>query len=262
MKRIITSLVIAFVSLATISSCKKDKSTSSTSSQQAKVNLRLTDGPASYDAVYLDLQQIEFKEEGRATIMLYPYRPGLYDILRFKNGLDTLLVNATVPVGKIEQIRLILGSNSYIVDGGVSYPLGTPSAQESGVKLNLHQTLEANVSYDIWLDFDAGKSIVKTGSDNYKLKPVIRAYSIITNGRIEGYVFPLNAFATVYVSNGVDEYAAIPSPVDGRFVISGLPEGMYHMTVEPGVAGFLSYTTDVNVTFGSVSSVGTITLVP
>jgi len=262
MKKGIALLLAAFIACLTISSCKKDKDTSPNAAQSAKINVRLTDGPATYDAVYLDLQQIEFKQEGRSTIILYPYRPGPYDILRFRNGLDTLLVNASVPPGKIEQIRLILGSNSYVVDDGVSYPLNTPSAQESGVKLNLHETLEPNMAYDIWLDFDAGKSVTKTGNGKYKLKPVIRAYSVVTNGRIEGYVLPLSAFATVYATNGTDEYAAIPSRIDGRFVFSGLPEGHYHVRVEPGVAGLLTYTAEVDVTFGAVVTLGTITLLP
>lgn len=262
MKRVITLLLAAFVTCFVVSSCKKDKGNSPNSTQSAKINLRLTDGPASYDAVFLDLQQIEFKQEGRSSIILYPYRRGPYDLLRFRNGLDTLLVNASVPPGNIEQIRLILGSNSYVVDNGVRYPLNTPSAQESGVKLNLHETLEPNVAYDIWLDFDAGKSVTKTGNGSYKLKPVIRAYSVITNGRIEGYVLPLSAFATVYATNGADEYAAIPSRVDGRFVFSGLPEGHYLIRVEPGVAGFLAYTAEVDVTFGAVVTLGTITLLP
>ncbi len=259
MKTKIALLLMAVLCLAA-PSCKKDKTTSP--SQSAKISLRLTDGPGKYEAVYLDIQQIEFKQEGRSTIILYPYRRGPYDLLRFRNGIDTLLVNASVPPGKIEQIRLILGSNNYVVDDGMSYPLNTPSAQESGVKLNLHETLEANASYDIWLDFDAGKSVSKQGNGNYKLKPVIRAYSVITNGRIEGYVLPLSAFATVYASNGMDEYAAIPSRADGRFVFTGLPEGHYHITVEPGVAGLLTYTTDVDVRFGVVANLGTITLFP
>lgn len=259
MKKQIVLLLAMLVSIA-LPSCKKQGTNSPANS--AKINLRLTDAPANYDAVVLDIQQIEFKQEGRSTIVLYPYRRGPYDLLRFRNGIDTLLVNASVPPGKIEQIRLILGGNSYVIDDGKSYPLNTPSAQESGVKLNLHETLDANVSYDIWLDFDAGKSVTKKGNGSYSLKPVIRAYTAITDGRIEGNILPLSAFATVYANNGVDEYAEIPSRVDGRFVFTGLPEGHYSITVVPGVAGFVSFTTDVNITFGQVTNVGTITLVP
>lgn len=260
MKRIFVWALFATVACMAGLSCKKEKDTSATPT--SKLSFRLTDGPADYDAVYVDIQQIELKQEGRSTMILYPHRRGPYNLLQFRNGMDTLLLSANVPPGRIEQVRLILGGNNYIVDGGQTYPLNTPSAQESGVKLNLHTTLEAGVPYDIWIDFDAGKSINKTGNGAYKLKPVIRAYSAVTNGRIEGYVMPLSAFATVYASNGGEEYAAIPSRMDGRFVFSGLPEGRYAITVEPGVAGFVSFTAFADVRFGTISNLGTIMLMP
>ncbi|MCD6013195.1 MAG: hypothetical protein K0Q79_3057 [Flavipsychrobacter sp.] len=222
--------------------------------------MRLTDAPGDYDAVYIDIQQIVFKVAGRAEVVLIPNRPGIYNLLTFRNGLDTLLVNATVPAGTVEQIRLVLGSNSSIVVDGISYPLNTPSAQESGLKLNFHTTLDVNASYTIWLDFDAGKSILQTGSGTYKLKPVIRAYSALTNGRIEGYVLPAAALATVYAIQGTDTAAAIPNSIDGHFVISGLPQGSYQLLVEPALTAYLSYSTTVNVSFGTITNVGTITL--
>jgi len=259
MKTKMILVVAAFMTVWGAYSCKKDNNNNGSSAQ---MNLRLTDDPGNYDAVYIDIQQIEFKQEGQNSITLYPGRRGPYNILSFRNGLDTLLVNASVPPGKIEQIRLILGSNNYVVDGGVTYPLNTPSAQESGVKLNLHTTMDPNVSYDIWLDFDAGKSIVKTGNGSYKLKPAIRAYSVVTNGRIEGYVAPLNAFATVYAVIGTDTSVAIPSRTDGHFVIGGLSEGGYKLIVVPAVPVYASASINVNVSFGLVANVGTITLLP
>ncbi|GAA4460844.1 DUF4382 domain-containing protein [Nemorincola caseinilytica] len=236
--------------------CRKDKNNND---DTGRISMRLTDAPADYDAVYIDIQQVEFKMRGRAAIMLTPNRPGMYNVLNFRNGTDTLLVNTTVPVGDIEQVRLILGANNYVVVDGDTYPLTTPSGQQSGVKLNLHTTIEANASYDMWIDFDAGKSVNHTGSGKYQLKPVIRAYSALTNGRIEGYVLPLSAMATVYAINGADTVSAIPAP-DGHFVISGLAEGSYQLYIEPAVLTFASFSTNVNVSFGVIANVGTITL--
>jgi hypothetical protein len=130
------------------------------------------------------------------------------------------------------------------------------------VKLNLHQTFAANGSYDIWIDFDAAKSIVQTGGGNFKLKPVVRAYSALTNGKIQGYVLPVGAMSTVYAINGTDTSAAIPAATDGYFVISGLPEGSYNLVVSPSVSPYVSYSTTVSVSFGVITNVGTITLVP
>ncbi len=259
MKKLAIILAVLCVSF-TYYSCKKSDSSSSGSAQ---MSMRLTDGPSSYDAVYLDIQQVAITTSGSAEVTLTPVRAGVYNILQFKNGLDTLLVRASIPAGTVSQIRLILGSNNSVVISGTSYPLTTPSGQSSGVKLNLHQTLVANGAYTIWIDFDAGASVVATGSGKYMLKPVIRAYDSLSNGQIKGYVLPLASFTTVYAINGTDTFTAIPSSSDGFFSFNGLVSGSYNLWFNAGVLGFSDTTmTGVNVSYGVITNVGTITLHP
>lgn len=191
-------------------------------------------------------------------------RAGVYDILDFRNGLDTLLLQASLPAGKIGQIRLVLGANNSVVVNGTSYPLNTPSAQESGLKLNLHNVLEANGAYTFWIDFDAAKSIVTTGNGGYKLKPVIRAYSEATNGQLKGYVLPLNAGATVYAAMGTDTLTAIPNTADGFFRISGMASGAYQVWVTPAAgSNLLPFNkANVQISYGTQTDLGSITLLP
>ncbi|MBC7553474.1 MAG: DUF4382 domain-containing protein [Taibaiella sp.] len=257
-KRKLIPVFITLLAFGSLVACKKD---STDDNNTATMSMRLTDDPANYDAVYVDIQQIGFTIAGRSEVMLTPNRKGVYNLLNFRNGLDTLLLNTTIPAGTIGQIRMVLGNNNSIVADGVSYPLSTPSAQESGLKLNFHTTIAPNVAYTIWLDFDAGKSIIQTGGGNYKLKPVIRAYSAVTNGQISGFILPTLAFATVYAIHGTDTAAAIPS-ADGHFAINGLAEGSYQLVVTPAVSTYLPYSTNVNVTYGVIANVGTITLHP
>ncbi len=249
---------ILFIALFSILSCRKDRN--NRYDNRAEVSMRLTDDPGNYDAVNVDIQGISVEMEGQSAIIIRPDRTGVYNLLNFRNGADVLLVNTTLPAGKIEQIRLVLGGNNSVVVNGATYAMATPSAQESGLKLNFHTTLEANKSYTFWIDFDAGKSVVQTGNGSYKLKPVIRAYSAFTNGRIEGYVMPLAALATVYAVRDNDTFAAIPSGIDGRFVISGLPQGTYQLIVQPALPTYVTFTSTVDVTFSNVTNVGTITL--
>jgi hypothetical protein len=239
--------------------CKKKNN----DSNKATVAFYLTDDPANYDHVYLDIQQVVVTMSGSSAVTLIPVHPGIYDLLQFRNGLDTLLIRAAIPAGTVEQIRLVLGSNNTVVVGGVSHELTTPSGQQSGVKLNLHQTFAAGGAYNVWIDFDAGKSIVTTGSGKYILKPVIRAYSSLTIGRIKGYVLPLNAWATVYAINGTDTATAIPSLIDGYFVVNGLTDANYTLVVSPGIAGLQPYTqSNVHVVYGVETNIGIITLHP
>lgn len=258
MKKTFFSTVLMVFTMATglLVACKKDKEAIPTA-KTAQVNMRLTDAPADYDAVYIDIQKVEVTMEGSAAVTLTPVRPGVYDVMKLRNNLDTLLIRAELPAGRISQIRLILGTNNSVTIDGTIYPLNTPSAQESGLKLNLNTELKAGGSYDIWLDFDVAKSIVATGSGKFNLKPVIKAFSTETDGRIKGYVLPVAALTTVYASNGVDTYTAIPE-IDGFFVFKGLPEGKYTVTFDAAVITYTDVTVNnIDVKYGSTTDVGT-----
>nr|WP_288879259.1 DUF4382 domain-containing protein [uncultured Pedobacter sp.] len=159
---------------------------------------------------------------------LTPTQPGIYNLLDFSNGMETLLCQTQLPVGKISQMRLILGDNNSVVVDGTTKPLSTPSGQQSGLKFNIHQDLVPNSSYDVRIDFDAGRSVIETGNGSYSLNLVVRAYTELTNGKIKGYVLPAAADAIVHAINGTDTFNAIPK-ADGYFMFCGLPEGNYSL---------------------------------
>ena len=106
---------------------------------------------------------------------------GIYDLLRLQNGVDTVLANETeIPAGKISQLRLLLGDSNSVVlsDSTTIKDLEVPSAQSSGLKINVHEYLEPDQVYEITLDFDVHHSIVVTGNERYQLKPVIKVDSV------------------------------------------------------------------------------------
>lgn len=257
MKKIFFSLLSIMLVLGI--SCSKDDTANN---GNANVSFHLTDAPGAYDAVYVDVQSVlvqSNQDSGWTTLDLI--KPGVYDLLDFRNGTDTLLSRTSLPAGSISQIRLILGTNNSVVVNGVSYPLSTPSAMQSGLKFNFHQTLDANRAYDIWIDFDANKSIVNEGNGSYALKPVIRAYSQETNGQIKGYVLPSVANPIVLAIQGTDTLSAIPG-LDGFFMFSGLANGSYNITFKAGAnTNYKDSTlTNVNVTYGQITNLGSTTL--
>lgn len=249
-------IVVSSIGLLFISSCND-----SDEKNTATVNVRLTDGPAAYDAVNIDIQKIEINSNGGWTQLNFP-KPGVYNLLTFKNGTDVVLGQAELPEGNVSQMRMVLGSNNSIVVNGISYPLQTPSAQQSGLKFNWHQTLSANGAYTVWIDFDAGRSVVTTGNGSYILKPVIRTFSELTNGQIKGYVQPQAAQSVVHAIMASDTIStAIPNP-DGFFMFSGLPQGNYTVSYDAGNStGYVDENTgNVSVTFGQITNLGVKTL--
>jgi len=237
------------------SSCKDGGSSTLT-----PFSIRMTDAPGAYDALYLSIKEIHVStSDGESTIAV---DAAPFDILRFRMGKDTLIASQDIPSGKLQEIRLVLNDtgNELIVDGE-SYELKTPSGQSSGVKLKVNEDLTEGVAYTMTLDFDAAKSIVRTGNGKYILKPVIRAIPQAVSGALTGTVSPAISNPKVFAIRGVDTVGAV-ADANGRFFFPGLAEGTYQVDVEPE-SPFQPLTIDnVEVTRSSVKDLGIIIITP
>jgi hypothetical protein len=230
------------------------------------MSVYLTDDPTIYDKVNLDIREVQIKkdndqsENGWQT--LHMSRAGIYNLLNFTNGADTILATDKIANAHVSQVRLILGENNSVVINGVNYPLETPSAQQSGLKINIDADLVAGIEYKLWLDFDASRSIVTTGNGKYILKPVIRAYTKAVSGSVTGIVLHLTADATIYaLTNTNDTVAsAMPNASTGMFLISGLSAGTYSIAVNGRNAFSDTTYNNVSVTNEAVTDIGTVEL--
>lgn len=214
---------------AALVSCKKDGDINVGS---AKITFHLTDAPAIYDEVNIDI--IGARIIVNDSIIDLDVKEGIYNLLDFANGKDTVIIEQQIPAGKLSQIRLILGDNNSVLIGSESYSLTTPSAQQSGLKLNVHEEFSEGIAYEYTLDFDAGRSIVKTGNGKFILKPVIRVVSESVSGAIAGVVKPAAARPLIYaISSQLDSVSAFADTISGKFMFKGLPAGVYKLDFKP-----------------------------
>ncbi|WP_224484188.1 DUF4382 domain-containing protein [Robertkochia aurantiaca] len=211
----------------------------------ANLRVSLVDAPGDYDAVNIEVIDVlinygddeaegEEDSEDSGWQSIGEINSGVYDLLKLTGGVSAVLADNEVPTGELGQIRLLLGENNTVVMDGETFPLKTPSSQQSGLKINVNETLEAGFTYDIILDLDVDKSIiVEAGSSgNILLNPVIHASSVATSGKIQGSVTPFD-FQVLASIEG--EGVAIASYADenGVFVLNGVPAGTYDVTLTP-----------------------------
>lgn len=220
----------------------------------ASIQLKLTDAPAlEYDEVNIDIQGVrvgvaneyfytddpyveegdeEDAEEGDDVewIDLEVSNPGLYNLLDYRNGETVMLAGGDIPAGKISQVRLILGDESNVVIDGEVHSLKTPSAQTSGLKFNLHDVLMPDMMYSFVIDFDASRSVVRTGNEKFILKPVIRTYADAFGGSIKGSVVPADSVDYVQLVSGMDTLISLPED-NGLFLFAGLDEKSWDLTI-------------------------------
>lgn len=263
-KQILSAALIALSLITGVIACQKDASENNEG--KARLQVRLTDAPAAYDAVNIDIQKvmINTSEDTSTTqgwVELPLLHPGVYNLLDFRNGIDTVLADMEVPAGRINQIRLVLGPNNSVVIAGVQHELKTPSAQQSGLKLKLKADLTPGILYRLYIDFDANRSVVTAGnSGQYILKPVIRTYAEATGGSLKGFVLPKEALAKVWAIQNTDTLLALPDAVTGYYFFGGLNAGSWKVNFDAQDSTFRDSTINVSITSGVVTDAGTITL--
>jgi hypothetical protein len=261
LRKTLLALLLLTITSTLFYACQREDSASA---DKARLQVYLTDDPGDYEEVVIDVQDIKINyssDTADGWQSLSNIRTGTYDILKLVNDNDTLLGDAELNAGRIEQIRLILGPNNYVKVDGQTIPLQTPSAQQSGLKLNIHQDVNAGVTYKLLLDFDAARSIVKTGNNKYILKPVIRTSLQSIGGSLRGFVLPDSVNTAVFATQGTDTIAGTYTS-NGSYMIKGLDAGTYTLGFAPADTTYKSQNkTGITITTNTVTTVDTVTLV-
>ncbi|HEX2867328.1 MAG TPA: DUF4382 domain-containing protein [Ignavibacteriales bacterium] len=249
-----------------IAGCSKnDSSTSPQTGGTGQLKLYMADAPANYKSVNIQVTRIEVHQGGDTSStgswLVVKDSTQNVDLMQLRNGVMALLGNTPLPAGQYSQIRLIIGTGSYVTDqAGVRHDLTIPSGSQTGVKLNTPFTLQDGMTYELTLDFDASRSIVVTGNSNYKLKPVIRVEANALTGTISGHVLPLDAAVDVHTIAGADTVTTYPDSL-GFFKLVALPEGTYTVHIAHSATGYKDVEqANVNVVKGQNTDIGTITL--
>ncbi|MGE5421148.1 MAG: DUF4382 domain-containing protein [Chloroflexota bacterium] len=247
--------VIALFLMVAFLGCRKDNEDFGDGTSFLKFNL--TDAPGPYDEVNVDV--IGLQVILNDSIVDLDVNAGIYNLLDFVNGKDTLLVEGSVPSGKLSQVRLILGPENSIVIGDKTYELKTPSAQQSGLKLNVHADFLQGVAYEYTIDFDAARSVVETGNGKYILKPVLRVFTKSVTGAIKGVVAPASSKPLIHaISEAKDTTSVLADPLTGRFMFNGLPQGTYKVSFLPQDPFRDTLLTGIQVKTGIVTSLDTL----
>jgi hypothetical protein len=240
-------------------------SDSSTEPGFGSVRVSMTDAPAQYDEVNIVIREVHVHQDGEGEeqgwVVVRPDSESTYDLLELRNGVFvTLGFEDVVPSGHYDQVRLILGDGSTVVVDGVTHPLVTPSALQSGIKVNGGFDVPDDGLVEVMLDFDASRSIHVTGNGTYMLQPVIRMMQSNMAGAIHGDLDPVTD-AQVHAIFGPDSISTIPNE-DGEFTLSALPAGVYDVAVDVA-AGYRDTTlSGVVVARGLTTELGVITLSP
>ena len=142
---------------------------------QRTLNIRLTDAPINFEEVNIDIETVVVKGMGATDTLELNTNSGIYNLLEYQDGLDTLIANAVINMDFVGQVRLILGDSNTVKVDNEFFELEIPSGSQSGLKVKTCLDLTNVMDYDLVLDFDALESIHQTGNGRFIMNPVIHA---------------------------------------------------------------------------------------
>lgn len=225
-------------------------------------NVRITDAPASFDAVNIRFSEVSVIPSAGEPIIVSDAVQTI-NLIEWSNGLSTPLGSIELDAGTYNQIRLIIDSASVVIDG-VESSVKVPSGAKTGLKLTHQFTLEAGSTYDLMIDFDASRSIVRTGTPanpSYLLKPTIRLVAVATTGSISGSVTIPGNVPVALALSGTDTISTVfVDTMSGEFQLAFLEAGSYNVVVED-TTGARFDTTGVEVVAGADADLGAIELI-
>ncbi len=263
-----------FLSVMALSCQKEGKSESNpvAINQPHNLTVFLTDDETpAFDSIFIDLRDLEIKVEedsnSNGRWITVPVRSGVYNILRLRNGIDTIFGAGGLPNARIEKLRLTLGHGNLAYKNGQSIPLNLhDDDQQVEVELD-HNNFDVTSPGQarLWIDFDAAHSIVSDNSghgnnNGFRLKSHLHIFGKSKSGSLEGRVLPTDAHVIVMAIAGTDTSMAISDDREGEFKFMGLRAGIYKILYD-GRNGFMdTAVANIMVTDGEDEHLPVITL--
>jgi hypothetical protein len=285
-KQFLIGLLLFIGASMSMVSCKKNSSTEINPATQQNLSLYLTDGPGLFNNVFIDIRSVKVlvdtssntrrhdgedwdrrgaDDQKKDTSFVWEnlnIKPGVYDILKFRNGADTLLAAQGITKGSIRLIKIEIGTANSIVKDSVTYPVNLPTNVPNYILIKLEGSeCEEYLpgKNRLWLDFDITRSIVLESNGKYYLRAVFHYFATGKSGSIAGKVGPMEAAPLVVAFNGTDTSYAIPDK-EGYFKIRGLKDGNYTVYINASNGYFGKVLNGQQVKAPAETSVGTIIL--
>ena len=242
------------------------------------LRVALTDAPAcGYESVNVTVREVRVHKSASAAesdagwVAVTLPTPRRIDLLTLTNGALEELGQTPLETGRYTQMRLVLADNTGAAPlanavrptGAAEAALETPSAFQTGLKMNVGIEVAANQIADVVIDFDACRSVVTAGrSGRYLLKPVLSVTPRFLSG-VRGSVEAAAASGAAVTLQTAGEVvkATAPDPTTGTFRLAPVAPGTYDLVlISPNRA--TAVVTGVTVTADLLTDVSNAALAP
>lgn len=220
--------------------CEKENINPSVKSRTGILAVKMTDSPAMYAALNVDITGVALLSNETGWIRLST-EPRVIDVLKLTNGAYAPLSRQNdIRIGHYTKIKIIFGEvNMLGLNNAPGFPETGPVMVDLAfdgkreIVIDINETVKPSEYTEILLDFDAARSVIENGG-KYFLSPKI---SVITRPRtgIMGNLESALAFdvtGPVFVTNGPDTLSSYTNH-EGKFLVRGMKEGLYDVIIYP-----------------------------
>lgn len=230
------------IMLLFIAGCEKEEIIPQTNARTGIIAIKLTDSPAKYAALDVEITGIEIYSPQSDWIKLNN-ETRIISILKLTNGANVSLTRQqSIKVGHYTKIKIIFGdlnklglnnNPDFAVSGAKMIDLNFRGNKE--ILIDIDVEIKPLAYSEILLDFEAAQSIIEMRSIFF-LDPVI---SVITNprtgvmGDLEAPSY-LGVTGAIFAINGRDTVTSYTN-AEGKFLLRGMREGVYEIIILPAL---------------------------
>lgn len=263
------TLVVALaVTLGAVGGCSDEPSATGT------LVIQLTDAPFPYDMIAIaDLGvdgvevHVRAMDGGQSGFHVLSDSSQVFSLLDLSNGVTAFLGEVELPVGEIDQLRLLVSSASVGLLDQRTFDLNVPSGESSGLKVFFDPPIHvvANEETNVLIDVDASQSFRSIPASparvdeitGFQFHPVLRV-SVTDNasilaGRVTASAddAPIRG-ATVSLWEDGSLVTSTATDLNGEWMMLGVEPGAKILRAE--AAGFVAAQTTVTATAGATTA--------
>lgn len=254
---------------------------------RGRLKVLLTDAPFPFDmvasaeitvdAVNVHVDAEDGDESGWVNL---PGAGGVYDLLDLQNGVTADLASAELPVGRVDQVRLVISEGTIELTDGRSFNLKIPSGSSSGLKVFPRPPIQVveNLTTELLLDVDVSRSFTSIPASPIKVDeirefhfhPVLRVANMTTTGSLSGHVYsnldtpeteddtPIDG--AMIMATTSDDTTTTATNADGFYQILGLSAETWKVVAS--ASGFAPDSLEVDVVAGNDAGGNDLRLTP
>lgn len=181
----IKNIITAILCLGILVACSKN--TDGTGTSPSGMRVKMKDAPGDFQKVYIEITavQMHYVSDNMNDTNRWvniKTNAGVYDLLLLQNGTTEVIADdANIPPGKIDKMRLVLGSRNSVIIDGISFNLRPAISMQKDLAFDFNKFLRSHKKYEAVIDFDAKQSIIADGFGGFTLKPSIKLESVTEN---------------------------------------------------------------------------------